>query len=117
MPMGTKTVLRSPVAIPCQVELWVEFLLSLCNRGGRFLFQYGSVLEGNFFFCHWFLDTFFGGLLGLTSAYFMNNVFYSSYRDISDLQMVIIASSFLVLMSISTKVANFCRGHVISKSK
>ena len=70
-----------------------------------------------FFFCHWFLDTFFGGLLGLTSAYFMNNVFYSSYRDISDLQMVIIASSFLVLMSISTKVANFCRGHVISKSK
>ena len=49
-----------------------------------------------FFFCHWFLDTFFGGLLGLTSAYFMNNVFYSSYRDISDLQMVIIAPLLLL---------------------
>ena len=70
-----------------------------------------------FFFCHWFLDTIFGGLLGLTSAYFIDNVFYDSHRDINDRQMIIIASAFLLLMLVSTKVANFFRRQVLKKSE
>ena len=49
MPMGTKTVL-APSGDTMSGGTLGGVLIVLMDRGGRFLFQYGSVLEGNFSF-------------------------------------------------------------------
>ena len=70
-----------------------------------------------FFFCHWFLDTIGGAGLGLLCAYLVNNVFYNSYTEITNRQIYIITTLFLVLMAVSTKIANFIREKLLGKKR
>jgi membrane-associated phospholipid phosphatase len=70
-----------------------------------------------FFFCHWFLDTVGGGLLGVTSAYLVDRVFFNSYKDIRTQQLYVIIVVFLALMLLSTRIANFLRQTILNKMR
>jgi len=58
-----------------------------------------------YYFCHWFLDTLFGGLNGVMAALIMNRVF-GSYKNIQERHVLASIVLFLLAMKTSTIITN-----------